>query len=92
MLRLLRVFRNLKLSHFASEARVRGHAGAGAKDHRFHGRVTTTMLIAGSLIYLLEGEENAFTIIRVSSLRHSFDSLLFPALNRCANSGTIVVR
>ena len=67
-LRLLRVFRILKLSHFVGEARVLSAAmrASARKIIVFMGVVITIMLIAGSLMYLVEGEANGFTNIPVS--------------------------
>jgi voltage-gated potassium channel len=67
-LRLLRVFRILKLSHFVGEARVLSAAmrASARKIIVFMGVVTTIMLIAGALMYLIEGEANGFTSIPVS--------------------------
>ena len=67
-LRLLRVFRILKLSHFVGEARVLSAAmrASARKIIVFMGVVITIMLIAGSLMYLVEGEENGFTSIPVA--------------------------
>ncbi len=67
-LRLLRVFRILKLSHFVGEARLLSAAmrASARKIVVFMGVVTTIMLIAGSLMYLVEGEANGFTSIPVS--------------------------
>lgn len=64
-LRLLRVFRILKLAHFVGEARLLGAAmrASARKIIVFLGVVTTTVLIAGALMYLIEGEENGFTSI-----------------------------
>ena len=67
-LRLLRVFRILKLTHFVGEARML-HAAMRASARKivvFMGVVLAIMLIAGSLMYLIEGEENGFTSIPVS--------------------------
>jgi voltage-gated potassium channel len=67
-LRLLRVFRILKLTHFVGEARllVAAMRASARKIVVFIGVVMTIMLIAGSLMYLIEGEENGFTSIPVS--------------------------
>jgi voltage-gated potassium channel len=67
-LRLLRVFRILKLSHFVGEARVLSAAmrASARKIIVFMGVVVTIMLIAGSLMYLVEGEANGFTSIPVA--------------------------
>lgn len=67
-LRLLRVFRILKLSHFVGEARLLSAAmrASARKIVVFMGVVMTIMLIAGALMYLVEGEENGFTSIPVA--------------------------
>ena len=60
-LRLLRVFRVLKLVRFVEEARVLGQA-LRASRHKitvFLGTVLTTVLIVGTLMYLVEGEATA---------------------------------
>ena len=64
-LRLLRVFRILKLGHFVSEASMLGQAlrASRRKILVFLGTVATLVLIIGSLMYLIEGEENGFTSI-----------------------------
>ena len=66
--RLLRVFRILKLTHYVGEARLLSAAirASVRKIVVFIGVVMTIMLIAGSLMYLIEGEENGFTSIPVS--------------------------
>jgi voltage-gated potassium channel len=64
-LRLLRVFRILKLSHFLGEAqalRLALHASL-RKITVFLGTVLVLVLIIGALMYLVEGEENGFTSI-----------------------------
>ena len=64
-LRLLRVFRVLKLAHFTGEAsmlRAALHASA-RKIIVFLGVVLTLVLIVGSLMYLIEGERHGFTSI-----------------------------
>ncbi len=67
-LRLLRVFRILKLTHFVGEARLLGAAmrASARKIIVFLGAVLTTVLIAGALMYLIEGEVHGFTSIPVS--------------------------
>lgn len=67
-LRLLRVFRILKLTHFVGEARLLGAAMRASmrKIIVFLGVVITTVLIAGALIYLVEGEDNGFTSIPIA--------------------------
>jgi voltage-gated potassium channel len=64
-LRLLRVFRILKLTHFLGEARMLGAAVRGSlrKIIVFLGVVLTVVLIAGALMYVVEGEANGFTSI-----------------------------
>ena len=64
-LRLLRVFRVLKLAHFVGEARML-HAALKASSRKiivFLGGVLTVVLIVGALMYLVEGAENGFTSI-----------------------------
>ncbi|MDH3814437.1 MAG: ion transporter [Acidobacteriota bacterium] len=67
-LRLLRVFRVLKLAHFVGEAReLRAALRASArKIIVFLGTVLTIVIIVGSLMYLIEGEDHGFTSIPVS--------------------------
>jgi voltage-gated potassium channel len=67
-LRLLRVFRVLKLVHFVGEAsqlRVALQASL-RKIIVFLGAVLAIVVIVGSVMYLIEGEENGFTNIPVS--------------------------
>jgi len=64
-LRLLRVFRVLKLVHFVGEAtelRVALRASA-RKIVVFLGAVITLVLVVGAIMYLIEGEESGFTSI-----------------------------
>jgi voltage-gated potassium channel len=64
-LRLLRVFRVLKLAHFVGEAailRAAIHASM-RKILVFLGTVLTLMVIVGTLMYLIEGEQSGFTSI-----------------------------
>ena len=64
-LRLLRVFRVLKLAHFLNEARVLAQA-LRASRHKiavFLGAVLTLVLIIGTFMYLIEGEANGFDSI-----------------------------
>ena len=65
VLRLLRVFRILKLAQFVREAQVLGAALRASlrKISIFLGTVLTLVLIIGSLMYLIEGEESGFTNI-----------------------------
>ncbi len=67
-LRLLRVFRVLKLTHFLGEAEVLRNAmkESAAKIIVFIGVVITLVFIVGSLMYLIEGPENGFTSIPTS--------------------------
>ena len=64
-LRLLRVFRVLKLAHFVGEARMLRTAlrASTTKIVVFLGTVLTLVLIIGALMYLIEGEERGFTSI-----------------------------
>ena len=64
-LRLLRMFRVLKLARYVKEAAILAQALRLSK-HKiivFFGAVLTLVLILGSLLYLIEGEENGFTSI-----------------------------
>lgn len=67
-LRLLRVFRILKLTQFMGEARMLRAAmrGSARKIIVFLGVVVTTVLIAGALMYVVEGESHGFTSIPTS--------------------------
>ncbi|MGB3587705.1 MAG: ion transporter [Tunicatimonas sp.] len=67
-LRLLRVFRVLKLTHFLGEAEVLRKAlrQSIAKITVFIGVVLVLIFIVGSSMYLIEGPENGFTSIPVS--------------------------
>ncbi len=67
-LRLLRVFRVLKLTHFLGEAEVLRKAlrQSIAKITVFIGAVIVLIFIVGSSMYLIEGPENGFTSIPVS--------------------------
>jgi len=67
-LRLLRVFRVLKLYHFLGEAEVLGMAlrKSAAKITVFIGTVVTLIFIIGSVMYMIEGPENGFTSIPVA--------------------------
>ncbi|MFH1981746.1 MAG: ion transporter [Pseudomonadota bacterium] len=64
-LRLLRVFRVMKLVHFVGEAAVLRQAlSASAKKIAvFLITVATLVLIIGAIMYLVEGEDNGFTSI-----------------------------
>jgi voltage-gated potassium channel len=61
-LRLLRIFRVLKLAHFVGEARLLRAAmrASARKIIVFLGFVLTSVVIVGSLMYLIEGEESGF--------------------------------
>ena len=68
ILRLLRVFRIFKLSHYAAEYRSLGNA-LGASRRKimvFLGFVLMVVLIAGTLMYVVEGPDNGYTSIPVS--------------------------
>lgn len=64
-LRLLRVYRVLKLVHYLGEADVLKKAlrASAAKVTVFLGAVLILVVITGSAIYLVEGEESGFTSI-----------------------------
>ena len=64
-IRLLRVFRILKLTRYLEEASMLGKAlvGAQRKILVFMGAVVTLVMITGTLMYLIEGGENGFTSI-----------------------------
>lgn len=68
ILRLLRVFRIFKLSHYAAEYRALGRALAASrrKITVFLGFVVMVVLVAGTLMYIVEGSENGYTSIPVS--------------------------
>lgn len=65
LLRVLRVFRVLKLAHYLSEADVLLAAlrASRTKITVFLFTILTLVVILGSLIYLIEGEEHGFTSI-----------------------------
>lgn len=67
-LRLLRVFRILKLTRYLGEAQVLGYAvrKSLAKITVFLGVVVTAVLIIGTGMHLVEGPENGFTNIPTS--------------------------
>ncbi|MCD4696356.1 MAG: ion transporter [Bacteroidales bacterium] len=65
MLRLLRVFRVLKLARYVTASRTLGFALRSSR-HKivvFLEVVLTLVVVMGSLMYLVEGEENGFTSI-----------------------------
>jgi voltage-gated potassium channel len=64
-IRLLRVFRILKLGRFLGEAHELYDAlkASAPKITVFLGAVVTVVLIMGATMYLIEGEENGFTSI-----------------------------
>ena len=64
-LRLLRVFRVLRLSEFVAEARslVTALRSSGRKITIFVGTVLTIQVIIGALMYLIEGPAHGFTSI-----------------------------
>ncbi|MGW8122647.1 ion transporter [Roseivirga echinicomitans] len=67
-LRLLRVFRILKLGRFVGEGEQLARA-LKASRHKitvFLGSVLTVVMIAGTAMYMIEGGENGFTSIPVS--------------------------
>lgn len=64
-IRLLRVFRILKAAHFLSEAQVLTTAlrASRRKITVFLGGIVTVVLIAGAVMYVIEGEEHGFSSI-----------------------------
>jgi len=68
VLRLLRVIRVLKLAHYVGEAHMLSVAlrASTRKILIFLATVFTIQLIVGSLMYLIEGEENGFTSIPIA--------------------------
>ena len=67
-LRLLRIFRILKLTHFLGEAYVLREAlrKSMIKITVFIGTVMVMVFIIGAIMYLVEGPENGFTSIPIS--------------------------
>lgn len=67
-IRLLRVFRILKLTRYISEANVLKNAlrQSAVKITVFIGGVIVLVLIMGTLMYIIEGPENGFTSIPTS--------------------------
>lgn len=67
-IRLIRVFRILKLTRYVSEAQVLGQAlkSSFAKITIFISGVVILVLIMGTLMYLVEGPEHGFTSIPTS--------------------------
>ncbi|MBE9504909.1 MAG: ion transporter [Proteobacteria bacterium] len=65
VLRVLRVFRILKLAHYVGESRLLMQAmrASGRKILVFLIAIVTLVIIFGSLMYVIEGEENGFTSI-----------------------------
>lgn len=67
-LRLLRVFRVLKLTHFIDEGSVLAHALVASR-HKiavFLFTVVNAVIVIGAIMYLVEGPEHGFTSIPVS--------------------------
>lgn len=66
--RLLRVFRILKLGHFLGEQQVlvRALRASARKIVIFIGGVLVLVLVMGSLMYLIEGPQSGFTSIPIS--------------------------
>lgn len=65
ILRVLRIFRVLKLAQYIGEARMISHAlkASRRKITVFLITVLTIVIIVGSVMYLIEGEENGFESI-----------------------------
>jgi voltage-gated potassium channel len=68
VLRLLRIFRILKLAQYLNEAEtlLKAMRASIRKISVFLFAVMTMVLISGSLLYLIEGDESGFTSIGVS--------------------------
>jgi voltage-gated potassium channel len=68
LLRLLRIFRVLKLAEYLRESKVLAQAmrASGRKIAIFLFVVVTIVVIVGSLMYVIEGEEHGFTSIPIS--------------------------
>ena len=68
LLRLLRIFRVLKLAEYLRESKVLAQAmrASGRKIAVFLLVVVTIVVIVGSLMYVIEGEEHGFTSIPIS--------------------------
>ncbi len=68
ILRVLRIFRILKLVKYLSEAEllIKALNASSRKITVFLFTVLTLVVILGSLMYLIEGEENGFTSIPIS--------------------------
>ena len=68
MLRLLRIFRILKLVAYVSEYRALGHALAASRRKIlvFLSIVLMLVLVMGTLMYVVEGPENGYTSIPVA--------------------------
>lgn len=68
ILRLLRIFRILKLTEYISEAKVITSALSASrrKISVFLLAVISVVIVVGSLMYVIEGEENGFTDIPTS--------------------------
>lgn len=68
ILRVLRIFRVLKLAHYLSEANYLLDAliASRRKVTVFFGTVLALVVVMGSIMYVVEGEENGFTSIPVS--------------------------
>jgi voltage-gated potassium channel len=68
VVRLLRIFRVLKLAEYLRESRILALAmrASGRKIAVFLLVVVTIVVIVGSLMYVIEGEEHGFTSIPIS--------------------------
>ena len=66
--RLLRVFRIFKLAHFLGEAQqlIRALRSSRRKITVFLGGIVTIVVIVGTLMYVVEGEEHGYTSIPTS--------------------------
>jgi voltage-gated potassium channel len=68
VLRLLRIFRILKLTAYVEEYRFLGHAlrASRRKILVFLATVLMIVLVSGTLVYLVEGPQNGYTSIPIS--------------------------
>ncbi len=73
ILRLLRIFRVLKLTEFLTEAQILNDAlrASAKKIGVFILRVLALVTVIGSIMYVIEGEENGFKTFRRASIGQS---------------------
>lgn len=65
ILRLLRIFRVLRLNSYMKEAKIPGTAlkASSAKIIVFFGVILSVVIVMGTLMYLIEGPEHGFSSI-----------------------------